>query len=446
VAGIIDNLYIHCKYGVKISQETGDWAPDNTLCKAIIKRCDRKVHESECLYAWASCIHKDRGCVFSGTKFQLQEHLKICHYERFKEYIGHNEEQIDQLKQQVRAQALEIDALKKKVDQMYKLVQQNQLEMARSPYDIKEDCTADLEARLQLQEARSRREQDTLIRETLSKERLTCEHTLTSHDDTVEALVVDQSNLYSASWDHTIKVWDTERLECKSTMTCNADVRELLLHNRKLYSGCGGGTIQVWDIDKQECAQTVRKHADDVLALKMAAGRLFSGSSDGTIKVWDIDSLECLDTFTGHSNWVFALAASDKLVFSGSSDYAIKVWSADRSTCVATLAGHNDQVRALAVANGTLFSGSYDCTIKMWDIKSMRCIQTFSVFNEIFGLDTAGNHLFSGDENGTIRIWDLSMQRCRHTLSDHTGSVYAFAVANGRLLSASSDTTIKVWH
>jgi len=43
-----------------------------------------------------------------------------------------------------------------------------------------------------------------------------------------------------------------------------------------------------------------------------------------------------------------------------------------------------------------------------------------------------------------LKIWDLSSRRCTHTLSDHTGSVYAFAVANGHLLSASSDTTIKV--
>lgn len=33
-----------------------------------------------------------------------------------------------------------------------------------------------------------------------------CACTLTSHDDTVEALVTDDRHLYSASWDNTIKV------------------------------------------------------------------------------------------------------------------------------------------------------------------------------------------------------------------------------------------------
>lgn len=35
---------------------------------------------------------------------------------------------------------------------------------------------------------------------------MVCRLTLTSHEDTVESLVVDNSHVYSASWDHTIKV------------------------------------------------------------------------------------------------------------------------------------------------------------------------------------------------------------------------------------------------
>lgn len=47
-----------------------------------------------------------------------------------------------------------------------------------------------------------------------NKEKVQCTKTLTAHDDTVEALVVDQqqNSLYSASWDHTIKVdYNTRR-------------------------------------------------------------------------------------------------------------------------------------------------------------------------------------------------------------------------------------------
>lgn len=76
-------------------------------------------------------------------------------------------------------------------------------------------------------------------------DRVQCVQTLSSHDDTVESLTVDSQNLFSASWDHTIRVWDLDTLDCKGTLKCNSDVRELVINDRKLYSGCGNGTIQV---------------------------------------------------------------------------------------------------------------------------------------------------------------------------------------------------------
>jgi WD40 repeat protein len=94
------------------------------------------------------------------------------------------------------------------------------------------------------------------------------------------------------------EVWDLDTLECKGTLTCNSDVRELVINNRRLYSGCGNGTIQVtktlplmclcvkvWDLDTLKCTAAVRRHEEDVLSLKFVGDQLWSGSSDGTIKV-----------------------------------------------------------------------------------------------------------------------------------------------------------------
>eukprot|EP01113_Clastostelium_recurvatum_P042568 TRINITY_DN6904_c0_g1_i2.p1 TRINITY_DN6904_c0_g1~~TRINITY_DN6904_c0_g1_i2.p1 ORF type:complete len:113 (-),score=15.94 TRINITY_DN6904_c0_g1_i2:78-416(-) len=110
-----------------------------------------------------------------------------------------------------------------------------------------------------------------------------------------------------------------------------------------------------------------------------------------------------------------------------------------------TLSGHSDQVRALVVADGKLFSGSYDCSVKVWDLNTHECLHTIRLYNEVFGIGAAAGYLFTGDENGAIKIWDLVSYTCLHTLSEHNGSVYAFATAGSKLLSASSDTTIKIW-
>eukprot|EP00005_Dracoamoeba_jomungandri_P011134 CAMPEP_0174267342 /NCGR_PEP_ID=MMETSP0439-20130205/33279_1 /TAXON_ID=0 /ORGANISM="Stereomyxa ramosa, Strain Chinc5" /LENGTH=365 /DNA_ID=CAMNT_0015354781 /DNA_START=520 /DNA_END=1617 /DNA_ORIENTATION=+ len=363
--------------------------------------------------------------------------------------------------------------LRKKIDSLYRIV----LQQDGNTESLLKDFGNILEKEGKMMKespAERRKKEEEAMRKMLGKKQIRCTNTLTAHEDTVEALVADDKYVYSASWDNTIKLWDTRTMQGVHTLTCNSDVRELLIDDNYLYSGCGAGTIQVWDLEKLQCTQVVRKHNDDVLTLQMCEGRLFSGSSDSTIRVWDVGkdppfeddntnefsegeekepflknqrapTLTCLDTLTGHNNWVFALAYCSPYVFSGSSDHTIKVWSAATLKCVSTLNGHSDQVRALSVANGNLFSGSYDCSIKVWDINTLKCIQTLNVYNEVFGLGTTAGYLFSGDENGTIKVWDLRTRRCVHTLSDHSGSVYAFTGSNGLLLSASSDTTIKVW-
>ncbi len=85
-----------------------------------------------------------------------------------------------------------------------------------------------------------------------------------------------------------------DKFTLKQTLTCNSDVRELAIFNKKLYSGCGNGAIQVWDLESLHCIASVKRHDDDVLALKFVDNRLFSGSSDSTIKVNKKSPLTCL--------------------------------------------------------------------------------------------------------------------------------------------------------
>ncbi|KAL6045526.1 Tripartite motif-containing protein 72 [Balamuthia mandrillaris] len=314
-----------------------------------------------------------------------------------------------------------------------------------------------------------------------------CVQTVKQHADDVLALTVANGRLFSGSSDSTVRVWSLGRFSSsfakkgkgRTRKRRGKDrIRALPLSSSSERDAVNGGDSNENDHD-----------LDDDIDVDLREELLFSAVEDGydedenegaeaqtngfNGKRRKREGLRCIKTLTGHQNWVFALASCNNLVFSGSSDHTIKVWSADSLQCVKTLTGHGDQVRALCVSGDYLFSGSYDCTIKaqllcfavlsflpafvsllislflfsqVWDIHSLECVDTMHVYNEVFGLGTAANFLFSGDENGTIKVWDLTSRRCIHTLSDHTGSVYAFAVGpHGRLLSASSDTTIKVW-
>lgn len=443
VAGIIDQLPIHCKYGTKQSGNNGEWcaATGPNVCPAIIKRSLRREHEKSCAFATIACPHHHRGCSFNGIRVELETHMKTCSYESLKPFIVRQEEQLEEAKHQLKAQAAEIVQLKRKIEMLSLAVSQAQemIVKAGGP-DLVGKLDRDVFYEIDNVEPKERAMQKAV------EKGMGCVVTLASHEDTVESLVIDENRLYSASWDHTIKVWNADTWECSDTLKSTSDVRELLTYNGCLYTGCGNGTIQVWSLDTLRPINTARKHADDILALRMYNDRLFSGSSDTTIKVWNPSNLECLDTMKGHNNWVFALVGGHNKVFSGSSDQSVKVWDVGGVvTHVHTIVGHTDQIRALSISGNNLFSGSYDCTIKIWDCNSYQLINTLEASNEIFGLQSMDTYLFSGDEHGNVKIWDLRTMQCVQTLMDHTGSVYAFAVHGGNLLSASSDTTIKVW-
>ena len=60
---------------------------------------------------------------------------------------------------------------------------------------------------------------------------------------------------------------------------------------------------------------------------------------------------------------------------------------------------------------------------------------------------TAGGKLISGSSDNTIKIWSTTTWICERTLTDHTDDVDALALTpDGRkLLSGSDDMTVKIW-
>ncbi len=60
-------------------------------------------------------------------------------------------------------------------------------------------------------------------------------------------------------------------------------------------------------------------------------------------------------------------------------------------------------------------------------------------------LAIAHGKLISGSSDKTIKIWDLETGICTQTLQGHRGWVRCLAIAHGKLISGSADKTIKIW-
>ncbi|WVO18624.1 hypothetical protein L204_106343 [Cryptococcus depauperatus] len=172
-----------------------------------------------------------------------------------------------------------------------------------------------------------------------------------------------------------------------------------------------------------------------------------------------------------HTDWVNALLLCNhnRTVITASSDRTIRAWtphstSNDPHPPSPSLIGtHVDYVKALAWAKetGNLWSGSLDRKICLWDVSEgvgndpiltinlepdKGDIDRGSVY--ALGVDYAGNVLAAGTSERTVKLWDPRVgatslaQLIGH--EDRVRSIL-FSEDGKYMLTASSDTTIKLW-
>src|SRR4028118_1138662 len=174
-----------------------------------------------------------------------------------------------------------------------------------------------------------------------------CLRTLSGHTDAVNAVAIapDGKRAISASWDKTLKIWDTETGRELQTLT--------------------GHTKLVWGV-----------------GIAPDGKRAISASWDTTLKIWDTDSGRELRTLTGHTDKVtaVAIAPDGRTAISASRDTTLKIWDTNSGRELRTLTGHSGGVNAVAIApNGLIaVSGSSDRTLKIWDLLSGKEIGSFS--------------------------------------------------------------------
>lgn len=105
-----------------------------------------------------------------------------------------------------------------------------------------------------------------------------------SDDPKVEILI-------SGGGDGTIKLWSlghgANTGPNKPTSLENGDnsVLALALDGTVLYSGRLEGDVDVWDLDTQQLIRTIKVHSADVLTLAVGHGLIFSGTANGIAKV-----------------------------------------------------------------------------------------------------------------------------------------------------------------
>ncbi|RPB21524.1 WD40 repeat-like protein [Terfezia boudieri ATCC MYA-4762] len=223
-------------------------------------------------------------------------------------------------------------------------------------------------------------------------------------------------------------------------------------------------------------------HRLGVNSLAVAAeGTLYSAGRDGVICAWDLGvSLQrkSADPSTNenpattlktqvqaHTHWVndIILTHNDKAVVSCSSDLTVKLWRPQSSTAEGpeTIGNHTDYVKCLVSprdgSGGWVASGGLDRKIRIWDLAGKGQIMEIDIKDEgkaeknpkgsVYALAHGSGVLASGGPESIVRLWDPRSGKQVTKFVGHTDNIRALLVSEqgDYVLSASSDTTIKMW-
>lgn len=183
-----------------------------------------------------------------------------------------------------------------------------------------------------------------------------------------------------------------------------------------------------------------------------------TGLYDGHAKIRPASFRQCIGS---HTDWVneLLLCNQNQTVVSASSDGNVNIWNPHDTQSSMTpqiLGTHKDYVRALTLAKNAnwVASGSFDKTIKLWDIGEVRhspiiTLPESSVKSSIYTLSTnnTGTVIAGGSPERVIRVWDPRSGDQVSQLVGHTDTVRKVVMSEdgSHMLSASSDSTIKLW-
>jgi WD40 repeat protein len=290
----------------------------------------------------------------------------------------------------------------------------------------------------------------------------------------------DGKILSSASWDGTIKLWDTKS---------GRELRTLAGHGwgvynavfspdgKQLASASRDGTVKLWDV---ATGTNTRTFVADSLAVKHVAwspdGKLLASSgNDSVVKLWDAASGQQLRVLKHAWRGGRAGLVSSVLFSPDGKTLAARNW--DGTTSIFEVSsGHESHTLALVNEFGGISSHAFShdgrlvaaadegTKVKFWDVASGQLVRTLvsppvtgitiQIVSLAFSPD--GRLLATGEVRiddahreyyGVVKLWNLESGRVEHEAVAHLMDPDSVAFSpDGRLLaSGGADGGVKLW-
>lgn len=193
---------------------------------------------------------------------------------------------------------------------------------------------------------------------------------------------------------------------------------------QQLASASFDHTLGLWDVAQLTLLKTFKPHSDFVYAVAFAPSgkHLFSASKDHSVQMTDLATGKTTFTFSGMDQDVMAVAVSPdgKNVVSSGFEAGIYWWNPQTGERVKVQNGHGVAVHELAFSKDgkKLVSAGADRTVRVWDGGTGAVQRTINVGSVAYAVAISPNNklVAAGSFDGLTRLFDEATGRQLATL------------------------------
>jgi len=306
----------------------------------------------------------------------------------------------------------------------------------------------------------------------------------------------DGNTIISASYDHTIHIWDAQTGSTRATLIGHRGTIEFAVFSpdeERIVSAPADKTIRIWEPTTGATFSILRGHQDRVRSVGFSQDGLLilSASSDKTARVWSSANGQCIHTLqtpeglvratfnpdaslilTGsgggrvalwdwkknvqvfgvdvHSQPIYCVCfnSDGKLIVSTSDDGTARIMALDGST-VRVFAPNNGYIRRAIFTPDNKYLWTSDRKLRKWDIETGKSVVIDPRTTTITSFDflPGQKHIVVANHDNDLRILDLEIALEAPKADDHTKSVHMISISNDRnvLASGADDSTARIW-
>lgn len=278
---------------------------------------------------------------------------------------------------------------------------------------------------------------------------------LRGHTDVVSSAVLspNEDEILSASWDKTIRIWNTKG-QCLKILKGHTDIIQSVIYRSdglQIASASNDKTVRLWNRDGR-CQKILKGHTGFVFYISYSPDNKFiaSSSNDGTVRIWDTGLGKCQRVLMGFGDGGNALDFSPDGKYLATNNGRVKIWDIYSGKCVKTIEGEYEHNCIKYSKDGKQLLLVAEEEIILWDIEKGECVQKFEEEKDWFSHFADYNNeenLIVSCRGNKFRVWDINSGKCLVSWNGHSDIVHSvsFFSDGERILSTSSDKTIRVW-